>query len=101
MRGGTEREVLVVGRGAKRPDIFISYDRKSSAEETKKLARDLEAAGFSTWWDTQNMRAGDDFYEAIDKHLNLARRRSSSGRRTRPNPNGCGRKPTTRCASTS
>ena len=62
-----------MGRRARRPDVFISYDRKSSAEETKKLARDLEAAGFSTWWDTQNMRAGDDFYEAIDKHLDLCK----------------------------
>lgn len=62
-----------MARRAKRPDIFISYDRKSSAEETEKLARDLEAAGFSTWWDTQNIRAGDDFYEAIDQHLDLCK----------------------------
>lgn len=62
-----------MARRAKRPDIFVSYDRKSSAEETEKLARDLEAAGFSTWWDTQNIRAGDDFYEAIDQHLDLCK----------------------------
>ncbi len=57
----------------KRSDVFISYDRKSSAAETKSLASDLEAAGFSTWWDTQNMRGGDDFHDAIDKNLDLCK----------------------------
>ena len=60
-----------MSRKARKPDVFISYDRKSSAEQTKSLASDLESAGFSTWWDTQNMRAGDDFHEAIDTHLDL------------------------------
>lgn len=62
-----------MGRRKKRPDVFISYDRQSSAEETKSLAGDLESAGFSTWWDTQNMRAGDDFHDAIDKNLDLCK----------------------------
>ena len=41
-------------------DIFISYSKKHAAL-TEELARDLEAAGYTTWWDT-NLLPDDGFF---------------------------------------
>ncbi len=41
-------------------DIFISYSKKHEGL-TKELARDLEAAGYTTWWDT-NLLPDDAFF---------------------------------------
>ena len=48
-------------------DVFISY-AQSRRRLTAKLAKDLEAAGFSTWWDA-GVLAGDDFLEDIERQL--------------------------------
>ena len=41
-------------------DIFISYSKKHAAL-TGELARDLEAEGYTTWWDT-NLLPDDGFF---------------------------------------
>ena len=41
-------------------DIFISYSKKHAAL-TEELARDLEAEGYTTWWDT-NLLPDDGFF---------------------------------------
>jgi TIR domain len=41
-------------------DIFISYSKKH-AQLTEDLARDLEAEGYTTWWDT-SLLPGDMFF---------------------------------------
>ncbi len=41
-------------------DIFISYSKKHD-RLTKELARDLEAEGYTTWWDT-NLLPDDGFF---------------------------------------
>jgi ABC-type amino acid transport substrate-binding protein len=48
-------------------DVFISYSQ-SRRELTASLAEGLEAAGYSTWWDT-DLVAGDNFRDEINKHL--------------------------------
>ena len=52
-------------------DVFISY-ANSRREETETLAAALQAAGFSTWWDT-GLLPGDRFRAEIDEHLNGCR----------------------------
>jgi formylglycine-generating enzyme required for sulfatase activity len=46
--------------GAGMADIFISYSKKHAAL-TEALARDLEAEGYSTWWDA-NLLPDDGFF---------------------------------------
>jgi formylglycine-generating enzyme required for sulfatase activity len=46
--------------GAGMADIFISYSKKHAAL-TEALARDLEAEGYTTWWDT-NLLPDDGFF---------------------------------------
>ena len=46
--------------GAGMADIFISYSKKHAAL-TGELARDLEAEGYTTWWDT-NLLPDDGFF---------------------------------------
>jgi len=52
-------------------DIFISYS-KSDREVTEALARDLEAAGYSVWWDT-SLVPGDVFKDVILEKIAGAR----------------------------
>jgi ABC-type amino acid transport substrate-binding protein len=49
-------------------DVFISY-AKSRHDLTESLAKDLEAAGLSVWWDT-SLQAGANFRSEIDDQLN-------------------------------
>jgi formylglycine-generating enzyme required for sulfatase activity len=52
-------------------DIFISYSKKH-AELTESLARDLEAVGYTTWWDT-SLLPGDEFPDEIKRQLDAAK----------------------------
>ena len=52
-------------------DIFISYSKKH-ADLTASLARDLEAAGYTTWWDT-SLLPGDEFPDEIKRQLDAAK----------------------------
>src|SRR5512147_1511163 len=44
--------------------VFISYSRKD-IDFVRKLARDLEKAGYDVWWDFTDLRGGDDWPRAI------------------------------------
>jgi hypothetical protein len=46
------------------PQIFISYSRKDIAF-VRKLAGDLETAGYDVWWDLTDLRGGDDWPRVI------------------------------------
>jgi hypothetical protein len=52
-------------------DIFISYSKKHP-EHTVALAADLEARGYSTWWDT-SLLPGDEFPEVIQRQIDMAK----------------------------
>lgn len=53
-------------------DIFISYSKRHS-RLTEDFARDLEAEGYSTWWDT-NLLPDDGFFpETIRTEIESAR----------------------------
>jgi WD40 repeat protein len=51
--------------------IFISYARRDGAELVLRLEKDLTAAGFDVWLDTQRIRGGEswtvEIQEAIDR----------------------------------
>jgi hypothetical protein len=57
--------------GAEMADIFISYS-KNDAQLTMDLARDLEARGYTTWWDT-SLLPGDEFPAEIQRQINAAK----------------------------
>ena len=44
--------------------IFISYSRKD-VDFVRKLAGDLEKAGYDVWWDVSDLRGGDDWARRI------------------------------------
>lgn len=44
--------------------IFVSYSRKDM-DFARKLARDLEKAGYNVWWDITDLRGGDDWVRTI------------------------------------
>jgi hypothetical protein len=44
--------------------IFISYSRKDM-DFVRKLAGDLEKAGYDVWWDISDLRGGDDWVRLI------------------------------------
>ncbi|QIG91133.2 toll/interleukin-1 receptor domain-containing protein [Bradyrhizobium sp. 6(2017)] len=52
-------------------DVFISYS-KSRRAETEELAADIEARGYTVWWDT-DMSPGDQFTTVISTELARAR----------------------------
>lgn len=45
-------------------NIFMSYSRKD-ADFARKLAADLEKAGYDVWWDITDLRGGDDWVRMI------------------------------------
>jgi formylglycine-generating enzyme required for sulfatase activity len=53
-------------------DIFISYSKKHS-QLTEALARDLEAEGYTTWWDTNLLPDNVFFPETIRTEIKAAR----------------------------
>lgn len=44
--------------------IFISYSRKD-IDFARKLAGDLEKAGYDVWWDITDLRGGDDWVRTL------------------------------------
>jgi hypothetical protein len=48
--------------------IFISYSRKDIAF-ARRLAADLEKAGYSVWWDITDLRGGDDWVRVIPEAI--------------------------------
>jgi len=44
--------------------VFISYSRKD-VDFARKLAGDLEKAGYDVWWDISDLRGGDDWVRVI------------------------------------
>src|SRR5512145_2368732 len=44
--------------------IFITYSRKD-IDFVRKLAEDLEKAGYNVWWDLTDLRGGDDWPRVI------------------------------------
>ena len=52
-------------------DVFLSYS-KLRRELTEALARDLEAEGYSVWWDT-SLLPTDNFRDEIDRQLDQAK----------------------------
>ena len=44
--------------------VFISYSRKD-IDFARKLAGDLEKAGFEVWWDISNLKSGDEWVRVI------------------------------------
>ena len=48
--------------------IFISYSRKDIAF-ARKLAGDLEKAGYVVWWDITDLRGGDDWVRVIPEAI--------------------------------
>lgn len=52
-------------------DVFISYSSKDRAL-AEALARDIEAAGWSVWWDPA-IRAGENYRDVIVRELDAAK----------------------------
>jgi hypothetical protein len=50
------------------PQLFISYSRKDIAF-VRRLAGDLENAGFTVWWDVSDLRGGDDWVRVIPEAI--------------------------------
>lgn len=44
--------------------VFISYSRKD-IKFARRLAGDLESAGFEVWWDISDLKGGDDWVRVI------------------------------------
>jgi hypothetical protein len=47
-----------------RQQVFISYSRKD-IKFARRLATDLENAGFEAWWDISDLKGGDDWVRVI------------------------------------
>jgi hypothetical protein len=48
--------------------LFISYSRKDIVF-ARKLATDLEKAGYTVWWDITDLRGGDDWVRVIPEAI--------------------------------
>jgi hypothetical protein len=48
--------------------IFISYSRKDT-DFVRRLAGDLEKAGYDVWWDITDLRGGDDWVSRIPEAI--------------------------------
>jgi hypothetical protein len=51
-----------------KPVIFISYSRKDT-EFVRRLAGDLEQAGYDAWWDVEELRGGQAWAAEIEEHV--------------------------------
>jgi len=47
-----------------KPQVFISYSRKD-INFARRLAADVEHAGFEVWWDVSDLKGGDDWVRFI------------------------------------
>ena len=52
--------------------VFISYSRKD-IDFARKLAGDLEKAGYDVWWDITDLRGGDDWVSTIPQAISSSR----------------------------
>lgn len=52
--------------------IFISYSRKD-IDFVRKLAEDLEKAGYDVWWDLTDLQGGDDWPRVIPAAIDASR----------------------------
>ena len=48
--------------------VFISYSRRDIAF-VRRLAGDLEKAGYEVWWDVSDLRGGDDWVRVIPEAI--------------------------------
>jgi len=53
-------------------DVFISYARPDRPQ-AERLARALQVAGFTVWWDLEDLRSGESFNRAVQQALKEAR----------------------------
>jgi TIR domain len=67
-------------------DVFISYKKKDRAL-VEALVQDLEAEGFTVWWDYE-IDSGDDWLERILKEVDVARCVVGVWTRAAVSPNG-------------
>ena len=51
--------------------LFISYSRKDM-DFVRKLAGDLEKAGYDVWWDITDLQGGDDWVSKIPDAINAS-----------------------------
>lgn len=51
--------------------IFISYSRKD-IDFARKLAGDLEKAGYDVWWDITDLRGGEDWVKTLPAAIEAA-----------------------------
>jgi hypothetical protein len=54
------------------PQVFISYSRKD-INFARRLATDLEEAGFRVWWDISDLKGGDDWVRFIPTAIENSR----------------------------
>lgn len=52
--------------------VFISYSRKD-IKFARRLAADLETAGFDVWWDISDLQGGDDWVRFIPAAIEASR----------------------------
>lgn len=52
--------------------VFISYSRKD-IKFARRLAADLESAGFDVWWDISDLQGGDDWVRFIPAAIEASR----------------------------
>ena len=52
--------------------VFLSYSRKD-IDFARKLAGDLEKAGYDVWWDITDLRGGDDWVSTIPAAIAASR----------------------------
>lgn len=55
-----------------KPQVFISYSRKD-IKFARRLAADLETAGFDVWWDISDLKGGDDWVRFIPAAIQASR----------------------------
>ena len=53
--------------------IFVSYARKDGAEPALRLQKDLTAAGFEVWIDTQRIEGGASWTVEIEEAIDRAK----------------------------
>jgi hypothetical protein len=60
------------GEAAARPKLFLSYGRRDALEVAKRIAHDLEAAGYEVWMDLKKIGSGSLWQQEIEEGLREA-----------------------------
>ncbi|NBV86964.1 MAG: TIR domain-containing protein, partial [Verrucomicrobia bacterium] len=55
-----------------RTKVFLSYGRRDAADIAERLHRDLTAAGFDVWRDTQKIATGSQWLDEIEAGLHAS-----------------------------